>query len=148
MNRAHSTRRVLGFVFTTLGALLLALGLAQLAFWWNRTLGGLTIEPIVVPLGLIFVGVGLPKLLTARRVAWLERHGVLADAEVITVTPTRQTLDRVPVVEVELRLRTAAGQETTTRARWPLGAEAGRLVPGRRLRVRTRPGRPGWVMPA
>ncbi len=75
MDRAHRTQLVLGGVFTTLGTLLLALGLAQLAFWWNGELSGLTIEPIVMPMGGVFLAVGLPRLLRARRLHWLERHG-------------------------------------------------------------------------
>jgi hypothetical protein len=64
MDRAHRTQLVLGSVFTALGTLLVALGLAQLAFWWNGALSGLTIEPIVLPMGVVFLAVGVPKLLT------------------------------------------------------------------------------------
>ena len=77
MDRAHRTQLVLGSVFTALGTLLVALGLAQLAFWWNGALSGLTIEPIVLPMGVVFLAVGVPKLLTARRLRWLERHGTV-----------------------------------------------------------------------
>lgn len=146
MDRAHRTQLVLGSVFTALGTLLVALGLAQLAFWWNGALSGLTIEPIVLPMGVVFLAVGVPKLLTARRLHWLERHGVVVGAEVLSVTPTREVIDRrIPVVRLTLRVEPTEGGAFTTEVRWPVGVQP--MVPGRRVQVRHRPGRPRWVAP-
>lgn len=149
MNQAQKTLLMLGAVFTTLAVLLLGVAGAQLAFWWNRTLSGLTIEPVLVPMGLIFLAVGLPKLTRGLRERWLVRHGEEVDAEVLSVTHTRQTVDdRSAVMRLELKVRSSEGAEYTTRVRWPVGATAQRMVPGRRIRVRIRPGRPAWVIPA
>lgn len=145
-NQAERTQRALGLVFSILGAVLLGLGLLQLVVWWNGQLSGLTIEPIVVPLGLIFLLVGLPRLLEARRVGWLRRHGVTASAEVLAVASTRIVIDkRFPVLQLSLRVEPQGSEPFTTELRWPMGMQM--LVPGNRVEVRCRPGRRRWVIP-
>jgi hypothetical protein len=146
MDRANRSQLVLGSVFVALGALLAGLGVSQLLFWWSGTLTGLTIEPIVLPLGLVFFLAGLPRLLRARRLRWLERHGVRVSAEVLEVTPTREVIDRrTPVVRLKLRVQPTDAPAFISEIRWAVGFEP--MVVGRRIEVRHRPGRPRWVAP-
>ncbi len=141
---ANRTQLVLGSVFVTLGALLAGLGVSQLLFWWSGTLAGLTIEPIVLPLSLVFLATGLPRLLRARRLRWLERHGVRVPAEVLEVIPTREVIDRrIPVVRLKLRVQPTDAPAFITELRWAVGFEP--MAVGRRIEVRHRPGRPRWV---
>lgn len=146
MEQPHRTQLVLGSVFTVLGAMLLALGVLQLALWWNRSLSGLTLEPIVLPMGAGFVAVGLPRLLRARRVRWLVRHGVVVPAEVLAVAATNEVIDKkFHVVRVTLRVEPPNAAPFTTELRWPVGLTP--MTPGRRVEVRHRPGHPQWVAP-
>jgi hypothetical protein len=146
MEQPHRTQLVLGTVFTALGAMLLGLGGLQLAVWWNRSLSGLTIEPIVLPMGAVFVAFGLPRLLRARRELWLARHGVVVPAEVLTVVGTNEVIDKkFAVVRVTLRVEPPGAPHFTTELRWPVGFTP--MTPGRRVEVRHRPGHPHWVAP-
>jgi hypothetical protein len=148
-DRARATQFVLGWVFAGLGMLLLGLGLVQLAVYWDRTASGLTIEPIVIPMGLILSVVGGRFLRRELRRRWLERHGVRAHAVVVSCDHTGEVVDKTHVV-VRLRLRVeregAAPYEVTLS--WPLGPRDGlRLVPGNRIGVLVSPKSPDWVVP-
>ncbi|MBT9557462.1 MAG: hypothetical protein IV100_15585 [Myxococcales bacterium] len=148
-DRARTTQLVLGSVFTGLGLLLLGLGLVQLLVYWDRTVGGLTIEPIVVPMGLCFSIVGGRFLRRELRRRWLERHGVRAQAVVVACEHTGEVVDKTHVV-VRLTLRVEADGRAPYEVTlaWPLGPRDGmRLVTGNRIGVLVSPRSPTWVVP-
>ncbi|MDI3283646.1 hypothetical protein [Polyangium sp. 15x6] len=136
-----STQLVLGSVFTGLGALLLLAGLAQLLFFWDRTPGGLTIEPIVVPMGLILGLVGVRFLRRELGARWLAQNGLDAQAEVLRIAHTGELVQRQGVVCVlSLRVHLPDQAPYDVSVRYLMGPYDGlRIIPGKYINVKVSP---------
>lgn len=140
-NQGKTTLLVLGGVFTGLGALLLLAGLAQLLFFWNRRASGITIEPIVLPMGLLFVIVGGRFLRLELGARWLAKNGIDAQAEVLRIEQTREIVDRQQVVcRLGLRVHLPGQEPYDVSIRWLMGPADGlRLIPGKSVSVKVSP---------
>lgn len=142
--RAETTERVLGVVFASLGVVLLGLGFFQLSYWLRGAATGPTIEPIVMPVGLIFAVAGVRRLLRVWRMKALATRGVDADAEVLAVTPTGKATDGQPWVNVRLRVYVRDNAPVEVDITW-LVRPIDRLAVGARVAVRYLPERPRVV---
>lgn len=140
---------MLGWVFSGLGIVLLGLGLVQLLVYWNGSVGGLTIEPIVVPMGIILGLVGGRFLRRELRRRWLERNGVRAQAVLVASEHTGEVVDKThAVVRLTLRVELEGRAPYEVTLAWPLGPRDGlRLDPGNRIGVLVSPRSPTWVIP-
>ncbi|MDI1428104.1 MULTISPECIES: hypothetical protein [Polyangium] len=149
-NPGRTTQLVLGAVFTGLGVLLLLAGLAQLLFFWNGTPRGLTIEPIVLPMGLILTVVGARFLVRELGARWLAKNGLDAQAEVLRVDHTGEVVDRQQVVcKVGLRVHLPGQPPYDVSIRWLMGPYDGlRLIPGKYVNVKVSPKDRMHVAPA
>lgn len=146
-DQGETTEVVLAAVLSLVGLSLLAVGCAQLSQWVSGAVELLTIEPIVIPVGLTFA---VPGLLRARRL-WrarrLARVGVDASAEVLEVLPTRARVGSSVFVDVRLRVLPVSGAAVETTLRWRMRPLDGtRLVPGARVAVRVDPTNPRAVV--
>jgi hypothetical protein len=143
---AKTTQLVLGIVFTILGLLLLAAGFVQLSAYLGGAVKQLTIEPIVIPVGLAFA---IPGSIHLRRYLinrTIDQQGIPAQAQLLRIEHTQAKVQGSPVVKLELRVNMANRPPYDVRIRWLMRPMDGiRLVEGRTVQVKVHPTRPNEV---
>lgn len=143
---ARTTQLVLGIVFTCLGLLLVTLGLVQLSYFLGGAAKTLTIEPIVIPVGLIFF---IPGSLHLRRYLinrTIDLHGIPAEAQLLRIEHTKAKVQGQPVIQLVLRVNAPNKAPYDVTIRWLMRPMDGvRLVEGRMLRVKIHPTRDNEV---
>ncbi|WP_437729056.1 hypothetical protein [Sorangium sp. So ce861] len=136
-----------GVISTSIGVVLLAVGLIQLLFFYlpGKT-PRLTIELILIPMGLLF---GIPGALDLRRSLlnrWVMRHGVPAQAEVLRRDFTKKQYNGNPVSRLRLRVLPRDGEPYVVTIDWIAHTELMMLTPGRVVPVKVHPTKPRAVV--
>jgi hypothetical protein len=143
---AKTTQLVQGIVFTALGLLLVTLGLVQFSYYLGGVTKTLTIEPIVIPVGLIFF---IPGSLHLRRYLinrTIDQQGILADAQLLRIEHTKARVQGAPVVKLSLRVNSPSKGPHDVTVRWLMRPMDGiRLVEGSTVRVKIHPTRENEV---
>lgn len=143
---ARTTQLVLGIVFTSLGLLLVTLGLVQLSYYLGGAAKTLTIEPIVIPAGLIFFIPGASHLRRYLINRTIDLHGIPAEAQLLRIEHTKAKIQGQPVIQLVMRVNAANKAPYEVTIRWLMRPMDGvRLVEGRMLRVKIHPTRDNEV---
>jgi len=143
---AKTTQLVLGIVFTLLGLLLVTLGLIQLSYYLGGAAKTLTIEPIVIPVGLIFFIPGARHLRRYLINRTIDLHGIPAEAQLLRIEHTKARVQGQPVIQLALRVHAPNKAPYEVTIRWLMRPMDGvMLVEGRMLRVKIHPSRDNEV---
>jgi len=138
---AKTTQLVLGIVFLSLGLLLLLVGCIQLSLYLSGPANRLTIEPILIPVGLIFSipgGLNLRRFLINR---YIDRHGISADALLVHIAYTKTEIEGQAIVKLHLRVNHPERPAYDAHIRWMMRPMDGLLLQqGRTVRVKVHPG--------